>query len=87
MLKKVQNVLLMIIGFALVVIGLLFIILPGPAIIFLPVGLAMLSLQFDWAKVWLKRCQHMMRKSAVALDNLWLKGKYWLKMRKSNRYY
>jgi len=71
-----KNTLLIILGFSLMIIGIVFILLPGPAFLFLPVGLAILSLQFDWAKVWLKRCQRMMRKSAVQLDKLLLKIKY-----------
>jgi len=71
-----KNIALTGIGFALVALGLLFILLPGPAIIFLPLGLAVLSLQYEWAKVGLKRCQRMMRKSAVRLDKMWLKFKY-----------
>lgn len=76
MILKIKNSLITLVGFILVAIGLVFILLPGPAIIFLPLGLALLSLQYDWAKVWLKRCQRMMRKSAVQLDKMWLKFKY-----------
>jgi len=76
MLIKIKNIALTGVGFTLVALGLLFIFLPGPAIIFLPLGLAILSLRYEWAKVWLKRCQRMMRKSAVRLDKMWLKFKY-----------
>jgi uncharacterized membrane protein YbaN (DUF454 family) len=76
MLLKVKNTLLAILGFSLVILGVIFILLPGPAIIFLPLGLAILSLQFDWAKDWLKRSQRMMRKSAVQLDKMWIKFKF-----------
>lgn len=58
-------------GFALVIVGVLFIILPGPAVLFLPLGLALLSVDYPKAKVWLKRCQRMMSKSAQQLDR-WL---------------
>lgn len=76
MILKMKNSLITLVGFILVAIGLIFILLPGPAIIFLPLGLALLSLKYDWAKVWLKRCQRMMRKSAVQLDKMWLKFKH-----------
>jgi len=59
-----------IIGGLLTLVGAIFIVLPGPAFLFLPVGLAVLSLEHSWAKVWLRRCQHMMRNGAVKLDNL-----------------
>jgi len=68
MLTKIKCSLISLLGFILVAIGLIFIILPGPAILFLPLGLALLSLKYDWAKIWLRRCQRWMRKSAVKMD-------------------
>lgn len=76
MLPKVKQLLITIFGFSLVIIGAIFIILPGPAFIFLPIGLAMLSLHYAWAKVWLKRSQRVMRESAVKLDKLIRRFKY-----------
>ncbi|WP_319020974.1 PGPGW domain-containing protein [Thalassotalea sp. LPB0316] len=56
------------IGSTLTLIGAIFILLPGPAFLFLPVGLALLSLEYPWAKIWLKKTQRLMRASAVKLD-------------------
>jgi len=36
-------------------IGVVMIITPGPALIVIPVGLAILSVEFAWARHWLKR--------------------------------
>jgi hypothetical protein len=66
--SQVKRYFISLLGFILVAIGVIFIILPGPAILFLPLGLALLSLEYDWAKVWLRRCQRWMRKGAVAID-------------------
>ena len=68
--KKIFNTF---IGSVLVFLGLIFILIPGPAIIFLPLGLALLSLEYDWAKSYLKRCQRWMRTSAKYLDNCLMK--------------
>lgn len=68
MLLKLKTTILTIIGFACVTIGLIFVLLPGPAFLFLPIGLALLSLEYDWAKVWLRRSQRWMRDMAVQLD-------------------
>jgi len=73
---KIKATVLTVIGFACLLIGLIFIILPGPAFLLLPVGLALLSLEYDWAKVWLRRCQRWMRKSAVQLDKWFSEFKY-----------
>ena len=36
-------------GFAILALGAVMIVLPGPAFVIMPVGLAMLALEFDWA--------------------------------------
>ncbi len=36
-------------------IGIIMIVTPGPALVLIPVGLAILSIEFTWARVWLKR--------------------------------
>lgn len=37
-------------GFTVLVIGLIMLIAPGPAFVFIPLGLALLSLEFAWAE-------------------------------------
>ena len=63
-------------GGLLVGIGAVFILLPGPAFLFLPIGFAILSVEHAWANVWLKRCQRWMREGAVKLDLLVSRLKY-----------
>jgi hypothetical protein len=36
-------------------------ILPGPAIIFIPLGLAILATEFAWAKNWLSRTRQFIQ--------------------------
>jgi hypothetical protein len=83
MMIKFKRTLLTFAGFFCLLIGLVFILLPGPAILFLPLGLALLSLEFDWAKVWLRRCQRWMRVSAIQMDKCFLAIRTWLKKRKN----
>jgi uncharacterized protein (TIGR02611 family) len=42
-------------GFAILIAGLLMLVLPGPALIVIPIGLALLSLEFVWAEGLLER--------------------------------
>ena len=44
------------VGFVIVALGLLLIPLPGPGLVVLAVGLAMLALEFRWAERMLERC-------------------------------
>jgi hypothetical protein len=59
---------LTIVGTFMVAVGLIFMILPGPAIIFIPVGLALLSLEYPVARKALRKFQRFMRASAVKMD-------------------
>jgi tellurite resistance protein TerC len=43
------------VGGTVVLIGILMIVFPGPAIVVIPAGLAILSLEFAWAKHWLRK--------------------------------
>jgi uncharacterized membrane protein YbaN (DUF454 family) len=76
MLAKSKKLMIIIFGFCFLLLGLIFMVLPGPAIIFLPLGLALLSTEYQWAKVWLKRCQKWMKKTALAMDNLLRKRRF-----------
>ncbi len=40
----------MVIGFTVLVIGVVMIVLPGPAVVVIPIGLAILATEFVWAK-------------------------------------
>lgn len=44
-------------GGAVLIIGIAMIVLPGPAIVMIPVGLAILGLEFAWARRWLRKAR------------------------------
>ena len=44
-----------IVGGSVLVVGVLMIVLPGPAFVVIPVGLGILSLEFAWARSWLRK--------------------------------
>jgi len=46
-----------IVGGSVLIIGVLMIVLPGPAFVVIPVGLGILSLEFAWARSWLKKAR------------------------------
>lgn len=52
-------------GGAILVIGIAMIVLPGPAIVAIPAGLGLLSLEFEWAAGLMKRFAEI-RESAGA---------------------
>jgi uncharacterized protein (TIGR02611 family) len=49
------------IGGVTLAVGVAMLVLPGPAIIFIPLGLAILATEFRWAKRWLSRGRQSLR--------------------------
>jgi uncharacterized protein (TIGR02611 family) len=60
--KQVRKLVIAVIGFTVLAIGLALIILPGPAILVIPAGLAILSIEFAWARNLLKRMREKLSK-------------------------
>ena len=48
--KQAKHLVVIVIGFTILAIGIAMIVLPGPAIVVIPVGLALLATEFIWAK-------------------------------------
>jgi tellurite resistance protein TerC len=44
-----------VVGASVLLLGLALLVLPGPAFVVIPVGLAILGLEFAWARRWLRR--------------------------------
>ncbi|WP_394203646.1 PGPGW domain-containing protein [Shewanella waksmanii] len=63
-----RKTLVSIIGGLTTALGVLFIVLPGPAWLLLPIGLAILSLEYPWAKKYLRISQRKLSQSAYWMD-------------------
>ncbi|MGH8129342.1 MAG: PGPGW domain-containing protein [Steroidobacteraceae bacterium] len=44
-----------VIGGSILLLGVAMVVLPGPAIIVIPIGLGVLGLEFAWARYWLRK--------------------------------
>lgn len=53
----VRRAIVAVIGFTVLAVGVAMIVLPGPAIVVIPLGLAILATEFVWAKRWLDRAK------------------------------
>ncbi len=49
-LKQVKKIIIGIVGFSVLLVGVAMLVLPGPAFIVIPAGLAILATEFVWAK-------------------------------------
>lgn len=56
-LRTVQRILVAVLGGTVLLAGVALIVLPGPALIVIPAGLALLAMEFAWAKRWLRRAR------------------------------
>jgi uncharacterized protein (TIGR02611 family) len=53
--KWARRIAITVVGFTVLAVGIAMIVLPGPAIVVIPVGLGILGLEFAWARIWLKK--------------------------------
>ena len=53
--KAARRIAILAVGGTVLAIGIVMIVAPGPAIVVIPTGLAILGAEFAWAKSWLKR--------------------------------
>ena len=54
-LKQAKRLIVAVIGFTVLLAGVAMIVLPGPALIVIPLGLAILATEFVWARNLLKK--------------------------------
>ena len=57
--KVVRRVIVSVIGASVLLIGIALVVLPGPAFIVIPIGLAILATEYAWARRWLKKVRRM----------------------------
>ena len=58
-----------IVGGSVLVVGVLMIVLPGPAFAVIPVGLGILSLEFAWARSWLRKIKQKAQSVAAGIGS------------------
>jgi len=73
--KQIRKLVVTIIAGLLLLVGILMVILPGPALIIIPLALVILNSQYpDKARVYLRKFQRGLSRAASFLDN---KIKHW----------
>jgi hypothetical protein len=58
--KHIKRVVIGVVGGTVLALGIALIVLPGPAFILIPAGLAMLAIEFAWAKHWLRSARALL---------------------------
>lgn len=67
MLKKARKIVVFFAGITVLFFGILLLVLPGPAIVVIPIGLAILATEFAWARRWLQIIRESAEKGADKL--------------------
>ena len=57
--KVVRRVIVSVVGATVVLIGIALLVLPGPAFVVIPLGLAILATEYAWARRWVRKVRRM----------------------------
>ena len=66
--KQIKKVIIAIVGFIVLLTGIILIVLPGPASLVIPAGLAILATEFVWARNLLNKIKSKMGRSRQSVD-------------------
>jgi tellurite resistance protein TerC len=54
-----RRIVIAVVGTSVLLLGIVMLVTPGPAVVVIPVGLAILAVEFVWARQWLKKLRQM----------------------------
>lgn len=62
-LPRLKKIVVAVVGFTVLIIGIIMIVFPGPAFIVIPIGLTILASEFVWAKRILDKAKNRFKKT------------------------
>jgi drug/metabolite transporter (DMT)-like permease len=68
--RSTKRTVIFVVGVALLVVGLIMMVTPGPGIVFLVAGLAVLATEFAWAEHLLKKAREQAEKAGQASQKI-----------------
>jgi tellurite resistance protein TerC len=68
--RHARRVVVLVVGVSVLAFGIALLVLPGPAFVVIPVGLGILSVEFVWARVWLKKLRDTAEAAATKVGNM-----------------
>lgn len=69
-LRQIKRIIVAVTGFTVLLFGIALLVLPGPAFIVIPIGLAILATEFVWARRLLKKVRARLEKPKDNNTNL-----------------
>ena len=67
--RLAKRIAVTVLGFSVLAVGVAMLVLPGPGMVVIPAGLAILGLEYAWARAWLKRVKDKGAELARAASN------------------
>lgn len=68
--RLVKRIVVMVVGSTVLALGVALLVLPGPAIVVIPCGLAILAIEFAWARRWLRKSKKILEDPKEELKHL-----------------
>jgi len=63
--RTARRIVVAVVGVSVLLVGVVMLVTPGPAVVVIPIGLAILAIEFVWARQWLRKLREMIsRKNA-----------------------
>ena len=66
-LRTIKRIVILVVGGTVLLLGVALLVLPGPAFIVIPAGLAILAIEFAWARRWLRKARNLLRNMGSAV--------------------
>lgn len=67
--KTARRIAVAVVGGTVLLLGIAMIVLPGPATVVIPAGLAILAIEFAWARRWLRRIKVQARQTIRRINH------------------
>lgn len=62
-----RRVVVSVVGMTVLLVGIIFIVTPGPAFVVIPAGLGILAIEFAWARRWLHHVRDLAKKGVQSV--------------------
>ncbi len=73
--QAARRIVIAVVGSTVLLLGVFMLVTPGPGLVVIPLGLAILSIEFAWARYWLRKLrekisEHTSRRQAAGAEAL-----------------
>ena len=65
--KTAKRLAIAVVGSSVLILGIIMLVTPGPAVLVIPAGLGILAIEFVWARRWLKKMRVMISRRGAEM--------------------